>query len=77
MKQIKILGTGCAKCTKLAETTEKAAQELNIQYELEKITDMDKIMEFGVMTTPAIVVDGQVKVAGSIPKIDMIKEMLK
>jgi small redox-active disulfide protein 2 len=76
MKKIQILGTGCAKCKKLAELAEEAANELDIQYELEKVTDLNDIMNFGVMVTPALVVDGEVKVAGKIPKIDDIKKML-
>ena len=76
MKEIKILGTGCAKCNKLAEQAETAAKELNIEYKLEKVTDLNKIMDYGVMITPALVVDGQVKITGKVPKIDDIKKML-
>ena len=76
MKKIQILGTGCAKCKKLAEETENVAKEMNISYQMEKVTELDKIMEFGVMMTPALVVDGEVKVAGKIPKPNAIKEML-
>lgn len=76
MKKIQILGTGCAKCKKLAELAEEAAGELDIQYELEKVTALNDIMNFGVMVTPALVVDGQVKIAGKVPKIDDIKKML-
>jgi len=76
MKKIQVLGTGCAKCKKLAELAEEAAGELDIQYELEKVTDLNDIMNFGVMVTPALVVDGQVKIAGKVPKIDDIKKML-
>jgi small redox-active disulfide protein 2 len=76
MKVIKILGTGCAKCNKLAEQTETAAKELNIEYKLEKVTDLNKIMEYGVMITPALVVDGEVKVAGKVPKLEEIKKIL-
>jgi small redox-active disulfide protein 2 len=72
-----ILGTGCAKCTKLYEVTEQAAQSLGQQYELEKITDLQRIMSFGVMITPALVVDGQVKVSGKVPSVDEIKTMLQ
>jgi small redox-active disulfide protein 2 len=71
-----ILGTGCAKCTKLYEVTEQAAQSLGLQYELEKITDLQRIMSFGVMMTPALVVDGKVKVSGKVPSVDEIKAML-
>lgn len=76
MKEIKILGTGCAKCNKLAEQAETAAKELNIEYKLKKVTDLNKIMDYGVMITPALVVDGQVKIAGKIPKLEDIKKIL-
>ena len=76
MKKIQILGTGCAKCNKLAELAEEAAREMNIQYQLEKVTDLNDIMNFGVMITPALAVDGEVKIAGKVPKMDDIKRML-
>ncbi len=76
MREIKILGVGCPKCKKLAHLTETAAKEMNIDYKLEKVTDLNSIMDFGVMITPALVVDGQVKIAGKVPKIDDIKRML-
>ena len=77
MKDIKILGTGCAKCNKLTENTEAAAKELGLDYELEKITDMMRFADFGVMITPALVVDGEVKTAGSIPKPEALKALLQ
>ncbi len=76
MKKIQILGTGCQKCSKLAEYAEQAAQELGIEYELVKVTDLVDIMDFGVMVTPALAVDGAVKVSGKVPKIEDIKTML-
>jgi small redox-active disulfide protein 2 len=76
MKEIKILGVGCAKCRKLAELAETAAKELNIEYRLEQIKDLNKIAEFGVMGTPGLVVDGEVKVTGKVPGLDEIKKML-
>jgi len=76
MKTLQILGTGCPKCTKLAENTEAAAKELGIEYELVKIKDINAIMGFGVMVTPALAVDGEVKVAGKVPAVDEIKKML-
>ena len=76
MKKIQILGTGCPKCKKLAENTETAAKDLGIQYEIEKITDINEIMKFGVMVTPALVVDGQVKVAGKVPSVEEAKSLL-
>jgi small redox-active disulfide protein 2 len=76
MKKLQILGTGCAKCKKLAEQTEEAAQSLGMPYELEKVTDLNQIMKFGVMMTPALAVDGQVKVVGKVPSVDEIKKLL-
>ena len=76
-KEIKILGTGCPKCIKLAELAEQAAIQLGIDYELEKISNINDIISYGVMLTPALVVDGDVKVAGSVPSIDQIIEFLK
>ena len=75
--QLLILGTGCAKCARLYEATEQAAQSLGLQYELEKVTDLKQIMAFGVMTTPALVVDGKLKVSGKVPSVDEIKAMLQ
>ncbi len=76
MKKLQVLGTGCPKCEKLAATAEAAAQELDIEYELEKVKEISKIMSFGVMVTPALVVDGEVKVAGKVPSVGDIKAML-
>ena len=75
--KIQILGTGCPKCKKLAETAEAAAKELQLDYELEKVTDINQIMSFGVMLTPALVVDGTVKVVGKVPTMDEVKGFLK
>ena len=75
--KIQILGTGCAKCQKLADTAKKAAEELQLAFEMEKVTKLDEIMKFGVMVTPALVVDGTVKVAGKVPSVEEIKKMLK
>ncbi len=77
MKKIQILGTGCPKCKRLAEQAEIAAKDLGIEYQLEKVTDIQKIMAFGVMSTPALAVDGQVKVSGRIPSVEEIKAMVK
>ncbi|HOJ34918.1 MAG TPA: thioredoxin family protein [Candidatus Hydrogenedentes bacterium] len=76
MKKLQILGTGCPKCKKLTETAEAAAKELGIEYELEKITNINDIMAFGVMMTPALVVDGQVKVVGKVPTVEEVKKLL-
>jgi small redox-active disulfide protein 2 len=76
MKQLLILGTGCAKCGKLYEVTEQAAKELGVPYEINKVTDLKQIMALRVMATPALVVDGTVKVAGRVPPMEEIKKML-
>lgn len=76
MKRIQILGTGCPKCKKLAEHATAAATALGLEYELVKITDLTEIMRFGVMMTPALAVDGQVKVVGKVPSPDEIKNLL-
>ncbi len=77
MKEIKILGTGCPKCNKLEELSKKAAEENGIEFSIEKVKDINKIMEFGVMTTPALVVDGEIKVAGKVPSLDELKKMIE
>lgn len=77
MKTVQILGTGCPRCKKLAERAEAAAKELGIEYEIEKLTDINAIIKFGVMMTPALVVDGEVKSVGKVPTADAIKDMLK
>lgn len=74
--KLQILGTGCPKCRLLTEHTERAARELDLDYELEKVTDIEKILEFGVVATPALVVDGEIKVFGHVPTTTRIKEML-
>jgi small redox-active disulfide protein 2 len=75
--KIQILGTGCPKCKQLAENAEKAAKELGVQFELEKVTDINKIIEFGVMMTPALAIDGQVKSVGKVLSPEEIKKILK
>ena len=76
MKKLQILGTGCPKCKKLAENAEAAAKALGIEYAIEKVTDINEIMKFGVMMTPALAVDGQVKVVGKVPDAEAIKALL-
>lgn len=76
MKKIQVLGPGCPKCNQLAEDVIKAAMELNIKYDFEKVSDMRDIMKFGVMMTPALVVDGVVKASGRVPPIAELKKML-
>ncbi len=77
MKRIQILGTGCPKCKKLYEAAQQAAKEASIEAEVSKVEDINEIMEFGVMMTPALVVDGEVKVVGRVPRSDEIKSMIQ
>jgi len=77
MKKLQILGTGCPKCKKLTENAETAAKELGIEYEIEKVTNINEIMNFGVMMTPTLAVDGEVKVVGKVASVEEIKELIK
>ncbi|TGC10652.1 thioredoxin family protein [Methanolobus halotolerans] len=74
--KIEILGSGCAKCKKTKEIVEQAVAELGIDAEVVKVEDMDAALEYGVMITPAVVVDGDVKVAGKVPTLDKVKEWI-
>ena len=76
MIKLQILGTGCPKCKKLAENAEAAVRALGGEFEIEKVTDINEIMKFGVMMTPALAVDGQVKVSGKVPSAEDIKKMI-
>jgi len=76
MKKLQILGTGCAKCNALTEATKKAADEIGLEYEIAKVTEIRDIMSFGVMTTPALVVDGTVKITGKVPGHAELKALL-
>ena len=76
MTKIQILGTGCPKCKKLTENAQAAIAELGLDCDVEKVTDVNEIMKFGVMMTPALAVDGQVKVVGKVASPDEIKKML-
>jgi len=76
MKKIQVLGTGCPKCKKLAENAAAAAEALGIECEIEKVSEINEIMGFGVMITPALVIDGNVAVTGKVPSVEKIKQML-
>jgi small redox-active disulfide protein 2 len=76
MKKIQILGTGCPKCKALTQNAETAVKEMGIECQIEKVTEINEIMKFGVMMTPALVVDGQVKVVGKVLSPEQIKTML-
>jgi len=74
--KLQVLGTGCPKCKKLAENTEIAAKSLGLEYSLEKVSDIAEIMKFGVMMTPALVVNGAVKVVGKVPTPEELKKII-
>lgn len=76
MKKIVVLGPGCPRCERLAATAKQAADQLGIQYELSKIADIKRFVEFGLMMTPGLVVDGELKVQGRVPSLDEVKAML-
>ena len=76
MKKLQILGTGCPKCKKLTENAEAAAKALGIEYTIEKVTDINEIMKFGVMMTPALAVDGEVRIVGKVPEVKELMERL-
>lgn len=77
MKKIQILGTGCPKCQALAENAEAAARDLGIEYQLDKVADISEIMKFGVMLTPALAIDGEVKVVGKVLSVEQIRALLE
>ncbi len=74
--EIKVLGTGCAKCKSLEKITRKAVQELSLDASVEKVEDIQKIMEYSVMRTPALIIDEKVVMSGQLPKIADMKELL-
>jgi len=76
VKKLVILGPGCPKCNKLYDETEQAAEELGLEFEMHKITDIRAISGFGVMTTPALVVDGEVKCVGKVPSTEELKALI-
>jgi len=71
-----VMGPGCAKCNQVAENAAAAAEALGIEYEIVKISDFNEMMKFGVMMTPALAIDGDVKAVGKVPTTDEIKAML-
>jgi len=76
MMKIEILGTGCSKCQKLEANAKKAVAELGLEVQVEKVSDLKDIMAYGVMSTPALVIDGEVKVAGKVPDVAEIGELI-
>lgn len=76
MKKIQILGMGCPKCNKLYAAAEAAAKELGIEYQMEKIADINKITDMGVMMTPALAVDGKVLLSAKVPTVEELKKII-
>ena len=76
MKKLQILGPGCMKCRMLADHTEQAARALGLEYTIEKVTDINDIVSFGIVSTPALVVDGEVRISGRVPTVEAIKALL-
>jgi small redox-active disulfide protein 2 len=74
--KIKVLGTGCGKCNSLEKVTKKALEELSLDVTVEKVEDIQKIMEYAVMRTPALVIDEKVVMSGKVPKVSELKELL-
>jgi len=74
--EIKVLGTGCARCKSLEKITRKAVEELNLNATVEKVEDIQKIMEYAVMSTPALVINEKVVISGQVPKVTQIKDLL-
>ncbi|MFA9370271.1 MAG: thioredoxin family protein [Labilibaculum antarcticum] len=75
--EIKVLGPGCKKCNTLAEATKKAIEELSIDANITKVDDMIKILSYGVMSTPALVINEKVVVSGKVPSVSEIKEFIQ
>lgn len=74
--KLSIYGSGCAKCQKLAKNAEAAAQALDLEYEIEKVTDMNQIIDAGIMRTPALMADDEILVEGKVATPDEIRQML-
>jgi len=76
MKLVQVLGTGCPKCEKLRKNAEEAVKSAGIEARVEKVSDINAIIGFGVMMTPALAIDGEVKVVGKVPSPEDIKKLL-
>lgn len=76
MHKIQVLGPGCQKCQVLYERTRQAAQEVGLECEIEKVSDLEAILSFGILSTPSLVVDGTVRVNGRVPTVAQLKELL-
>ena len=76
MKKLLVLGPGCARCDQLAATVKLAADQLELEYELEKLTDIREFPRYGVMMTPGLVVDGVLAIQGRVPSLDEVKRLI-
>jgi small redox-active disulfide protein 2 len=76
MKTVKVLGPGCPKCNDLYRLTEMVSRQMGLECDIEKVTDMREITSYGILMTPALVVDGEVKISGKVPSPDDLKKML-
>ncbi len=76
MKEIKVLGPGCPKCEKLLSAAKQAVAELGLDCTVEKVSDIQQITEYGIMITPALVIDGEVKFSGKVPSVEDLKKMI-
>jgi small redox-active disulfide protein 2 len=74
--KIQVLGTGCPKCRKTYENVEEAVKQLGVSADIEKVEDLKAIMNFGVMLTPAVAIDGDVKIVGKIPSVEDVKQLV-
>lgn len=74
--EIKVLGTGCAKCRQLEKTVRQAVDDMGIDAQVEKVTELTDIMSYGIMSTPGLVIDGEVRLAGRLPKLEEMKSIL-
>ena len=77
MVKIEVLGTGCAKCKRLEKNVQRAVKETGVDAEIQKVEDLDEIINKGVMMTPALIIDGEAKVVGKVPSVEEIKRMLR
>lgn len=75
--EIKVLGTGCAKCKQLEKVVREAVDEMGLDAEVEKVTELTDIMAYGIMSTPGLVVNGEVRLAGRLPKVAEVKSILE
>lgn len=76
MKKLQVYGTGCPKCQQVAEAAENAAKELGVDYELEKVTNINDIVAAGIMNTPALAIDGEIKISGKVPSVEEVKDLI-